>query len=332
MSGLYNFMQNLDPNFNIMAAGFKGPTANVGGGYPGGQTNMTPQPMNPGGANKAMGQGTNGQVKITVSTRTTDQKKINSGQLCFIDTTNFNNPVLYGLQEVNRLIVQGSTPRVVKEDINGITFDNKMGPMDDKKKIVDTFKLLGVVSNNDVDTDVLSYKNTMSYDRGPRTFTIVTWGDSFLLNYWSNKEQILRPYDDCFLVLKKVDISGPEYSFQSDLTQSRHDIPTHFDRPIDYSRSYWQWVPISTRGEYPKNHIVNEFTQKSNKGNNIKQVELGTYLRVGKVHEYADVGNHKNYSKRSMFSVSRDVTYLHGSGKVRPFQFYLHLDDETKLI
>lgn len=328
MSGLYNFTQNLDPNFNIMAAGFKAPTANVGGGYPGGQINMTPQPMNPGGANKAMGQGTNGQVKITVSTRTTDQKKINSGQLCFIETTKFNNPVLHGLQEVNRLIVQGSTPRVIRQDGNGITFDKYMGQMDDKKKILEKFKLLGVVSNNDVDTDVLSYKNTMSYDRGPRTFTIVTWGDSFLLNYWSNKNQILRPYDDCFLVLKKTKLSKSNHTYQSDLTQSRHDIPTHFDVPIDYSRHYWQWVPISTRGEYP--NLVNEWGEGTT--DKQKRVELGTYLRVGKVHEYADVGNHKNYSKRDEWSVSRDVTYLHGSGKVRPFQFYLHLDDETRLI
>lgn len=326
MSGLYNFTQNLDPNFNMMAAGFQAPTANVGGGYPGGQTNMTPQPLNPGGANKGLTQGTNGQVKITVSTRTTDQKRINSAQLCFIDNSKFNNPVLHGLQEVNRLIIQGSTPRF---DQGRNKFDNQMGAMDDKKAIVDKFKLLGVISNNDVDTDVLSYKSTMSYDRGPRTFTIVTWGDSFLLNYWSTRTQTLRRYDDCFLVLRKIKLSGPDHSYQTDLTQSRHGIPIPFDVPIDYSRHYWQWIPVSTRGEYPKKELVNEWNDPIT-GN--KRVELGTYLRVGKVHEYGDVGHHKNFSKRDEFSVSRDVTYLHGSGKVRPFQFYLHLDDETKLI
>lgn len=324
MSGLYNFTQNLDPNFNIMAAGFQAPTANVGGGYPGGQTNMTPQALNPGGANKAYMQGTNGQVKITVSTRTTDQKRINSAQLCFIDNTKFNAPVLHGLQEVNRQIVALSTP---KFNENTGKFEKAMGPLDDKKMITDKFKLLGVVSNNDADTDVLSYKSCMSYDRGPRTFTIVTWGDAFLLNYWSTSKQILRKYDDCYLVLKKVKIDKG-HTFQTDLTQSRHDIPIPFETKVDFSRHYWQWVPVSARGTLPKDELVNKWTEPvSGK----ERVEVGTYLRVGKVHEYGDVGHHKNFANRDEYSVSRDVTYLHGNARIRPFQFYLHLDDETRL-
>lgn len=330
MSGLYNFTQSLDPSFNIVNPGPNRPTANVGSGYPGGSTNMSTAPMNPGSANKAFMQATNGQVKITVSTRTTDQKKINSAQLCFIDNTNFDRPTLHGLQEVNRRIVERSTPSRLPSG----KFASDMGPMDDKKTILDTFKLLGVVSNNDVDNDAISYNNTMAFQRGPRTFTIVTWGDAFLLDYWSHRGNTLRRYDECYLVLKRVKIDK-SHSYQTDLTCNNHDIPTPFNVDIDYSRKYWQWVPFTCkRGSIPLDQILKKEKKYDPKTKTLveEDVEIGSYLRIGHVHEYADIGHHVRYKKRDEYSVSRDVTYLHRNGKVRPFQFYLHLDDECRLV
>lgn len=323
MSGLYNFTQNLDPSFNIMARGFPAPTPNVGGGYPGGTPNMSPNPMNPGVANKAFMQGTNGNIKITVTSRNTDPKRINSAMLAFIDNTDFDKPRLLSLQQVNRLIVKESTPRY---NADTKTFE-KTRKFDTVKEIVDKFKLLGVVSNNDVDTQERVFNGYNSYNRAPRTFTIVTWGDTFLLNYWSNRNNTVRPYDDCYLVLKRVKMTESDY-FQTDVTVLNKDLPENFPIKIDYSVHYWQWVPVSCKGGLPSRHLENKYEDQ----NGQKRFELGSYLRVGKIHEYGDVGGHSLYSSRDENSVSRNVAYLHQRGKVRPFQFYLHLDDETKLV
>jgi hypothetical protein len=325
MSGLYNFTQSLDPSFNIMTRGFPAPTPNVGGGYPGGRPNMSSNPMNPGRANKAFMQGTNGSVKITVTSRNTDPKRINSAMLAFIDNSDFDRPTLMSLQQVNKFIVQHSTPQL--RATGGVATFAKDRMFDTKKEIMDRFKLLGVVSNNDVDTDERVFNGYNSYNRAPRTFTIVTWGDSFLLNYWSNRSNTVRPYDDCYLVLKRVFLKKSD-SFQTDVTQRMKGAAEPMETPIDYDVPYWQWIPVSCKGILPSKHLVNEYEDKDG----VKQFEIGSYLRVGKIHEYGDIGSHNLYSSRDENSVSRDIAHLHENGKVRPFQFYLHLDDETRLV
>lgn len=317
---MYNSINNLNSTFDsVVVPGAPEPRVDMAG-YPGGQPYLSSNPMNPGNTNKNYLQTTNGQVKISVSTRTTDQRKINSSQLCFVDNNKFDQPKLMSLQAVNKMIVEYSSPLFS----NG-TFLTKMGDMDKKENIINRFKLLGVVSNNDSD-DVLRYR--YPNERNPRTFTVVTWGDCFILNYWSNnKHKILRPYDECYLVLKRVQLTNG-HSYQTDLTVGRLDIPEPFDRPIDMSKKYWQWVPYSCKGGIPSAQLLNTHENYKKK----KTTDLGSYIRIGKVHEYADVGRFKDYEVRDEYSVSRDVAYLHRNGRVRPLQFYLHMDDETRMI
>jgi hypothetical protein len=321
MSGLYNFTRNLDPNFNIVSRGAQRPRVDARG-FATGQPTLSDRPTD--GRNRLANymSGTNGQVKITVSTRTTDQKKINSAQLAFIDNRDFDRPRLLSLQSVNALIVQESTRR-----FEGNNFVGKKGELDNKRAILDRFKLIGVVSNNDTDTDALTYGKATPFPRNPRTFTIVTWGDCHLLNYWSNSKVNLRRYDECYLVLKRVRVDRG-YTFQDDITVNRPNVPMESSRPIEYGEYYWQWVPYSCRrGSLPAELLVNKTPSR----NGEQKFEVGSYIRVGHVHEYGDVGNHKAYGMRDRHSVARDVSFLHQNGRVRPFQFYLHLDDETRL-
>jgi hypothetical protein len=318
MGSLYNVTNHLDPNFSIVGRSAQRPRADVGG-YATGVPYLSDRPTDGRNRKAEYLQGTNGQVKITVSTRSTDQKTINSAQLAFIDNKEFDRPRLLSIQTVNSLIVQGATRRF---DQTKNKFVGPRGELDHKKAILDRFKLLGVVSNNDVDTGAIHYV------RPPRTFTLVTWGDCHVLDYWSNRKNILRRYDECYLVLRRVKITS-SYTFQDDLTVGRLDIPKEMHVPVEKDTYYWQWVPVSCRrGSLPADLLKNEWEDK----NGTVRHEIGSYLRVGHVHEYADIAPHKEYRIRDETSVARDVAYLHRNGRVRPFQFYLHLNDDTNLV
>lgn len=309
---MYKFGQS---NFSIVQ-GAQRPRADFADNYPGGTTYLTDRQLNEPSLNKSIGVGTNGRVLISINTRTTDQRLINSAQLAFIDNSQFDNPRLMSLQTVNRLLITEGTPQFITSSGK---FSQEPGPMYHKKNVLERFKLMGVVVTKERHGDP-----AMPMLRGSRGVTLVTWGDAFVLNYWSNKKNVLRPYDSCFLVLRRVKYNKGTYTFQDDLSVARTEIPTPMGVPIDENRWYWQWVPWSCRDNaMDPAQLVNEWD-----GN----YELGSYLRVGKVHEYGDIGNHSMYGNRDETAVARDVAHLHMNGRARPFQFYLHLDDDTKLI
>jgi hypothetical protein len=104
----------------------------------------------------------------------------------------------------------------------------------------------------------------------------------------------------------------------------------------------WQFIPYHTTDraidpDVYTSHLyqVNgKFVQPSMlKGENAETVSvIGSYIRVGFVHEYASIGNAAQFERRNELSVSRDITYLISNGAIRPLQFYLWLDDQTKLV
>jgi len=326
---LYNYSSSLDPNFNPFPQGSSAPSSAVDGSFPGGSPFLTPTMQNPNGFNQGYMQETNGQVKISLNTRTTDQKYLNSAQLAFVDSENIgnkNNHRLLSLQAVNKLIVEGSTP---------MPNQTNMGPLNTKKAIMARFKCLGVVVNTDTDNSTRNYNDATS--RLARSFTVVTWGDSFVHDYWSNNSNRLYPYDDCFLVLKRVRLNESD-GFQTNLTVSAADSNECFvdskqhSLQVNFNYHYWQFVPYSCRqGCLPSKKLINEYSCEIN-GETKNYYELGTYIRIGRVHEYADIAKKSFFEGRDEYSVSRDVYHMHYNGQARPLQFYLKIDDESKLI
>lgn len=285
------------------------------GGYPGGLPYMTPNPLTE-NINKSYMQMTNGSVKISVNTRTSDQNKINAHQLAFIDNKEFDRPKLMSIPALNKFIVENSTMA-----FDGKKFTGLPGEYDDKNKILNRFSLLGAIITNESNSD--DY-----ISRGARSFVVATWGSIHLLDYWSHNTKTLNRYDKCYLIMKRVKLDK-DVAFQTDLTVTRHDIPESFSRPINFDQWYWQIVPYHTRDASISSTV---FTTKYENDQGVVVVDVGTYWRIGHVHEYASIGSHSLFQMRDEFSVSRDISYLHKNGKVRPMQMYLHLDDETKLI
>lgn len=315
----------IDPNFSNLYPASRRIRSNMEG-YPGGSPYMTSSPLKE-NINKSYMQMTNGQVKITISTRTTDQRKINAGQLAFIDNKNFDKPRLLSLQSLNKLLVEEATGDYITTPRGKTVL--KAGDMYYKHKILERFSLLGVVATNDTELE-----DRIPYERGPRTFTVVTWGSAFILNYWSSNAKNLNRYvDKCYLVLKRVKIDENYHTFQDDLTVQSHDVPSPFSKPINHKLYYWQVVPYHTRDNaIPPSAFTSTYSEKDENRRTVEKVAVGTYWRIGQTHEYADIGLPTLYGNRNEYSVSRDVTYLHNKGKARPMQFYLHLDDDTKLI
>lgn len=334
----YNYSNTMNPNFDITAP----PTQlrRAAGGMPinsGGP--MTDRLMNPSGYNKAFMQETNVSVKATVKTRTTDQRTINQHQLAFIYNKQFDKPLLLNLQQMNQLLAGGDP---LKEEDYKRIFGTDDPATWSKEYIKNNFKLIGTVVNRDTDLD-----RRTAIDRVPRAFTMCVRGDCHVLDYWSNKHRTLKKYDICYLILKKVWISD-DHRYQPDMGLRVHNLG-HVPTKTGNGRYCWQYVPYHTtdRSVRPevyksitcvKHHkrfgeVPVEATEVNMKSPNVEKIEeIGSYLRVGFTHEYASIGNSAMFDKRDELSVSRDITYLVDSGMVRPLQFYLWLDDETKMV
>jgi len=173
-----------------------------------------------------------------------------------------------------------------------------------KHEIKDRFKLLGAVVNRDVDAPAANREGIA------RTFTIATRGDVTILDYWSHEGARLRRYDMCYFVLKKVLIT-PDWRTQTTITTETTSAPPR----EAVGERVWQVVPyhVKDRCIRPEAYTAHGV--------------VGTYWRVGLVHEYAAIAAAPQ--RRSETDVARDITFI--SGRSRPMQFYLWLDDGTKL-
>jgi len=323
-------------NFDIRQPSQKLQNAGVQNGTLGGP--LTDRPvMGTNGINKGFASETNVSVKATVRTRTRDQQYINQHQLAFIYTKKHDQPILLSIQQMN-LLLAGGDP--MHEISNRKLFGDNLHTWS-KEKIQQHFKLFGAVVNRDVDTNVEYPKERFS-----RAFTVCIRGDCHILDYWSNNNNRLKKYDSCYLILKKIWISSTT-SFQTSLAARHHNTgKTALNMPIE-GRYCWQIVPFSTRDrslmpeQYSSTIYLNRIkTKTKDKTKEVKPGTLnafpkeiiGTYWRVGYTHEYASIGGPAMFSKRSELSVSRDISYLHDNGNVKPMQFYLYLDDDSKLI
>ena len=292
--------------------------ADMSAPYPGGLNYLTPSYINNDSrVNKTVGKNTNGSIRTTVETRTRDQNYINVHQLAFLDTKLPSRPVLYSIQFLNWwLATDGydvvSNPAKLGENVikNGNKVLNITAA--EKAYIMGRFKLYGAVVNRDIDT---SFEQK---ERLPRAFTCTVRGACNLLDYWSHGTEPVRPYDQCYFVLKKV-LVKPDTLYQYDLTAISYNtgnkLPKNWPKT---GRMCWQIIPYSISDNFIP---VKAYSFKEN-----GKEHIGGYWRVGNVHEDADIMNSTLSNKRDEYSISRNISYLHDKGRVIPFQFYLRLD------
>ena len=331
---MYNYPSTLNASFDIRGPDASYPRSDLGG-YPGGGP-MTDRWSNPSGINRQFMENTNVSVKATVRTRTRDQRQINQHQLAFIYTKDYDRPVLLSLVQLNQILAGGDPMTKSVQDrtffnhgTRGTVASKLDNPMKwTKEYIKEHFKLFGAVVNRDVDTDM-----TSQTERIGRTFTVCVRGDCHVLDYWSHKGNKLRRYDQCYFVLKKVWLDE-KTTFQNSLTARLHGTGSNMIGKPGY---YWQVFPYNVKDSAisPEAYTTNvKHTKKRANGDKVTSIVpcVGSYWRVGYTHEYATIDPMPVYDKRHEHSVARDVSYLVDNGAVRPMQFYLHFDDDTKLI
>lgn len=309
------------------------------GPYPGGMPGITPNYINNDKRiNKTVGWRTNGAIRTTIQTRTRDQNFINVNQFAFIDTRIPNRPQLLNVQQLNWWLLT-EFPQLL---INNPMLLNEWAVKDRKKDyvnqeqaekayIMNTFKLYGVVVNRDVDNS-----DELPVERGPRAFTCTVKGVCNVLDYWSTGTRALRAYDSCYFVLKKV-LVKPDAKYQSRLTTKFHNtgspVPARWN-PL--GEMVWQVVPWNT----PDSFIPVEAYSWTDKiatatASGAKVLvdgtkHIGGYWKLGRIHEYPDIGHRNMFKKRDELSVSRDITYLHDNGRLPPIHFYLSLDNNCR--
>lgn len=302
------------------------------GPYPGGMPGITPNYINNDKRiNKTVGWRTNGAIRTTVQTRTRDQNFVNVNQLAFIDTEIPDRPQLYNIQQMNWWLVsefenlQNRNPQLLNEwaiKKKGAILNKAQA---EKAYIMKRFKLYGAVVNRDVDNS-----DDMPIERSPRAFTCTVKGVCYLLDYWSTHERPLHAYHQCYFVLKKV-LVKPDMKYQSRLTTTVHgagqSVPGTW--PTN-GKLVWQIIPWNT----PDNFIpVDELTWEEEEiigGKKVKTENIGGYWRIGRIHEYPDIGHRAMFKKRDNHAVARDITYLHDNGRIVPIHFYLSLDTNCR--
>jgi hypothetical protein len=296
---------------NIMAPISQRPRADMGP-YPGGQPSITDKYMSTGGRiNNTPGWRTNGSIRISIETRTRDQNHINVNQVAWLFNKDFAKPKMLNLQQVNQWLADPQNEKSLKNKI--INDDKKIRPYEvERANILKLFKMIGVAVNRDVDN-----RDDMAIERIARATTLTVRGVTWLLDYWSRNGKILKPYDSCYFILKKVWMNS-DTRFQTLLTASKHNTGTPMAFNDGTPRWVWQFVPYHTS----ENSIdINELSFTDNEGPG-----FGAYWHVCNIHEYPDIGHPKMFKKRDEYSVSRDITYLHDNGAIKPIHVYLKFD------
>lgn len=298
------------------------------GPYPGGVPYLTSEFLQDERViNKNVGRPTNGSIRTSVHTRTRDQNSINVDQLAFMDTQETDRPVLLNVQALNWWLVNngdGGGFKILNDPNHSAikryaVYDtnNNIANLDDAQKayIMNRFKLYGVVVNRDVDNN----PNDIPRERIQRDFTCTVKGVCNVLDYWSYDRKLIKPYDSCFFILKKMNITN-DMRWQHMLTNGSYKGELKPDTQV-LNQYCWQIVPFHCSDAVMP---VEELTWKD--VNDVTHV--GSYWRCGNIHEYPDVGCPSQYEKRRDPSyVTRNITYLHDRGRVTPVHFYLKLGD-----
>ena len=223
-------------------------------------------------------------VKITVVNNkvTPNTKTLTTGHVMFIDNgkdpqNNTITPI--SLQKLNHLLALDDS----------LTHD----------KIRQRFKLLGVVVSEDSNSRGITGAMVHS-----QVFTVGVQGTFSVYDYWSSANQgnIVRKYDDCFFVLKKMILKKKTvFDFS----------PT--DKPeLPSERHVWQVVPYSGRG---RTVPVQEFTSA--------EESRGSYWYFGNIHEYASLHNVANESTEKSMTSGRNLDHLLDHNAGMPIQMYV---------
>lgn len=341
MSGLYNHTNRLSADFVTMVPPSKVLRTDMGP-YPGGTPYLTDNIVQSSSINMTSGNNTNGVIHTTINTRTKDQKLINSHQMAFYDARDELKPVLRSLQSVNNILANSREYQVSEFDQANARHIKKSNYYDSikgvtnvtKSRIMDQFQFLGIVTNNDTDTKMDKYKGRL-----PRSFTVTTWGATHVLDYWSNEDKILNGYSHCFLILKQVKVyrdnkiamknkayNYQPYKFQENLNTFTRDSGESVEfLPGEKYKYIWQFVPFFNNDSEIE---TKDYTFTNSDG----ELEIGSYIYVGYVHEYPVISNTDVLRKRNETSVARDVVYLHENAVVKPMQFFVLKDNRSRLI
>jgi hypothetical protein len=348
-----HYGRNISANYDPRAPPSKVIKSSMGP-YPGGVRNITDQYIRSPGINKTPGYRTNGSVRATVHSRRRDQNYVNVGQFFFIDTELMEKPILMNIQQLNRWLIEEG-PKVLQNEakhpwrIESDGTHNKMIREDEsidtgrkatragnvrrinqeeneKNYIINRFKLFGVSVNKDSDNS-----DEMPVERIGRATTATVRGVCHVLDYWSTATRRLRPYDQCYFVLKKVFIT-PETRIQDNLTISKHNT----GRPMPasaWNKMHWQVVPYNNSDNTIDLDAYCWYETKYEGGRMVIDKtfqHVGYYWRLGNIHEYPDIGHYKMFGKRNDLSVAHDITYLHDNGAIIPIHFYLRFDELVK--
>ena len=337
MSLSNHYGSTLRSDVDPRAPGSKYLDVGLGRNYPGGVPYLTDSYLSDKAVNKAPGRRTNGSVRTTVHTRTRDQNYINVDQFAFMDVRKFDKPLLLNLQTLNWLLVNdlgdvNGNGKILDGGNDSLLRNYALdGDLDtvrvqaEKCYIMDNFKLYGVVVNRDVDND-----NSMAKERIARTFTCTVKNVCHVGDYFSTYRHVLKPYSSCYFVLKKVKITS-DMRWENMLTSMGGGKATKPAPRMAIGKYKWQIIPYhNTDNVLPVSKVKwDEYDNVDAAGKPIVQASHnGGMWRLGKIHEYADICTPSTFSKRNTEEVvSRDISELHGRGRITPIHFYLKLEE-----
>lgn len=330
MSSLYNHTSGLSPDFNTMTTASKTMRTDMGR-YPGGVSFLTDKDIQDPTIEVTTGNNTNGRIQVSLQTRTIDQDYINKYQFVWLDNEKTYSPKFLNLQSLNYELLSFCNP-VDREQKAKNKKSEKTMTM--KQMIMERFQLFGVIANNDTDNNF-----DMPTVRSPRAISFTFWGSTHVLDYWSNREHgRVAPYSTCYFILKKVEVK-PSDLYQRTLKSSVTTSGIHpHEGLVDWPKDpvdgknmpiyTWQVVPYHNwKNEIDIDQVVYDY-----KENDIAKSCIGHYWKVGHVHEYPDLAKRAILDTRDARSVSRNMTYLHMTGSVRPMQFYMDISAGNTLI
>lgn len=348
---LHNHQPSVSSNFYPFAPSSKQLRGNNYGAYPGSGP-LSSSIQNPGNRlNTIPGIRTNGYVRTTIRSMRQDQEYVNAAHLIFVDNKDFDKPKMMNIQQLNQwLASEEALNQFTKMNYNQNAFSNvvkKEGKILNREEvektyIVTRFRLYGACVNKDADVDQEYRKGT---SRVARATTVTVKGATYLLDYWSYRNNRIKPYDNCFLILKKVK-ADRNMTFQTKISACKHGQGTLISRNVVENSPYiWQIIPYFCTERVPPleaytwntgktvERVLNktdkygvEYTDTVITKDPLDQ-RVGYYWSIGNVHEYPDLPQFDTYNKReNPHQAVRDMVYLHDNGKLIPFQFYLQFD------
>lgn len=332
MSLSNHYGSTLRSDVDPRAPGSKYLDVGLGRNYPGGVPYLTTSYLSDKTVNKAPGRRTNGSVRTTVHTRTRDQNYINVDQFAFMDIRNFDRPQLLNIQTLNWMLVndlgdENGNNKILGENGNAdmlkkYALGGDLGVVRtqaEKCYIMDNFKLYGVVVNRDVDNN-----NSIPRERIARTFTCTVKNVCQVGDYFSTPSNVLKPYSSCYFVLKKIKITS-DMRWENMLTSMGSGKPTKPVPPSAVGKWKWQIIPYHNLDNVLP---VNTVKWVGEDDNGESETHNGGMWRLGKIHEYPDICTPSTFAKRfDNTVVARDISELHGRGRITPIHFYLKLEE-----